>query len=119
MKNNATEYIENGVQIQEVDARYLEQQLVRTAELIDRHQPFVVLLTHYNELLSTQHTLDYELLSNLLGVRVGLVQDKDQLMSHASDFRHIHVSYGKDVEQAIDKIINVIVTLPNVRERYS
>lgn len=119
MKNNATEYIENGVQIQEVDARYLELQLVRTAELIDRHQPFVVLLTHYNELLSTQHTLDYELLSNLLGVRVGLVQDKDQLMSHASDFRHIHVSYGKDVEQAIDKIINVIVTLPNVRERYS
>ena len=61
------------MQIQEVDARYLELQLVRTAELIDRHQPFVVLLTHYNELLSTQHTLDYELLSNLLGVRVGLV----------------------------------------------
>ncbi len=119
MKQNGSEYIENGVQIQEVDARYLEQQLVRTAELIDRHQPFVVLLTHYNELLSTQHTLNYELLSNLLGVRIGLLQDKDQLMAHASDFRHIHVSYGKDVEEAIACVIDVIVTLPNVREKYS
>ena len=119
MKQNGSEYIENGVQIQEVDARYLEQQLVRTAELIDRHQPFVVLLTHYNELLSTQHTLNYELLSNLLGVRIGLLQDKDQLMTHASDFRHIHVSYGKDVEEAIACVIDVIVTLPNVREKYS
>jgi ferrous iron transport protein B len=119
VKQNGAEYIENGVQIQEVDARYLEQQLVRTAELIDRHQPFVVLLTHYNELLSTQHTLNYELLSNLLGVRIGLLQDKDQLMTHASDFRHIHVSYGKDVEEAIACVIDVIVTLPNVREKYS
>ena len=119
MKQNASEYIENGIQIQEVDARHLEQQLVRTAELIDRHQPFVVLLTHYDELLATQHALNYQLLSNLLGVRIGLACDKEQLMAHASDFRHIHVTYGKDVEEAIDHIINMIVTLPNVREKYS
>lgn len=119
MNKNASEYIENGIQIQEVDARYLETQLVRTAELIDRHQPFVVLLTHYDQLLETQHKLNYKLLSNLLGVRIGLAQDKEELMQHASDFRHIHVNYGKDVEEAIDKIIDVIVTLPNVREKYS
>ncbi len=119
MNKNATEYIEQGIQIQEVDARHLEQHLVRTAELIDRHQPFVVLLTHYDELLATDHKLDYNLLSQLLGVRIGLLQDKEQLMQHASDFRHIHVSYGKDVEEAIEKIIDVIVTLPNVREKYS
>ena len=35
------------------------------------------------------------------------------------DFRHIHVTYGKDVETAIDQIINVIVALPDIRERYS
>ena len=98
MNKNASEYIENGIQIQEVDARYLETQLVRTAELIDRHQPFVVLLTHYDQLLETQHKLNYKLLSNLLGVRIGLAQDKEELMQHASDFRHIHVNYGKDVE---------------------
>ena len=61
------EYLEKGVQIQEVDARNLETELVRTAELIDRHQPFVVLLTHYNELLATNHTLDYHTLSQLIG----------------------------------------------------
>jgi ferrous iron transport protein B len=119
VNKNASEYIENGIQIQEVDARYLETQLVRTAELIDRHQPFVVLLTHYDQLLETQHKLNYKLLSNLLGVCIGLAQDKEELMQHASDFRHIHVNYGKDVEEAIDKIIDVIITLPNVREKYS
>ena len=119
MSQIGLEYVEAGIQVQEVDARYLEQQLVRTAELIDRHQPFVVLLTHYDELLATQHKLDYQLLSNLFGVRIGLVEDKERLMVHALDFRHIHVTYGKDVEQAIDQIISVIVTLPNVREKYS
>jgi ferrous iron transport protein B len=113
------EYIEQGVQIQEVDARYLENELVRTAELIDRHQPFVVLLTHYNELLDTHHTLDYHTLSNLFGVQIGLIENKAPAMAGVDDFRHIHVTYGKDVEEAIAKVIDVIVTLPDVRERYS
>ena len=52
------EYAENNVIIQEVDARCLEQELVRTAELIDRHRAFVVLLTHYEDLLATEHRLD-------------------------------------------------------------
>lgn len=113
------EYIEQGVIIQEVDARYLEQELVRTAELIDRHQPFVVLLTHYDDLLATDHTLDYHKLSSLIGVRIGLIEDKQQTIANVGDFRHIHVAYGKDIEEAISKVIDVIVTLPNVREKYS
>ena len=68
------EYIVDGLQVQEVDARFLETDLVRTAELIDRHQPFVVLLTHYDDLLKTQHTLDYSLLSKLFGVPIGLAE---------------------------------------------
>ena len=113
------EYLEKGVQIQEVDARNLETELVRTAELIDRHQPFVVLLTHYNELLATNHTLDYHTLSQLIGVYIGLIEDKDQALNHVNDFRHIHVTYGKDIEEAISQVIDVIITLPNVREKYS
>ena len=113
------EYIEQGVQIQEVDARYLEKELVRTAELIDRHQPFVVLLTHYADLLETHHTLDYKKLSQLFGVRIGLLENKEPAMAGVGDFRHIHVTYGKDVEEAIAKVIDVIVTLPDVREKYS
>lgn len=113
------EYIEQGVVVQEVDARYLEKEMVRTAELIDRHQPFVVLLTHYDELLATDHTLDYHLLSNLIGVRIGRLEEKEQTIASVGDFRHVHVTYGKDIEEAIACIIDVIATLPDVRERYS
>ena len=119
MNKNASEYIENGIQIQEVDARDLEAQLVRTAALMDRHQPFVVLLTHYEDFVRTEHQLDYHLLSKLLGVRIGLLEDKTSILSEDDGFRHVHVSYGKDVEDAIARVIDVIVTLPNVRERYS
>ena len=80
MGQSALEYIENGVQIQEVDARDLDAQLVRTAALMDRHQPFVVLLTHYDELVKTEHKLDYMLLGKLLGVRIGLVEEKAEIL---------------------------------------
>ena len=119
MNKNVSEYIENGIQIQEVDARDLEVQLVRTAALMDRHQPFVVLLTHYEELVKTEHELDYELLGKLLGVRIGLAEDKAVILAEEDSFRHVHVSYGKDIEEAITRVIDVIVTLPNVREKYS
>ena len=119
MNQNTSEYIENGIQIQEVDARELEVQLVRTAALMDRHQPFVVLLTHYEELVKTEHELDYELLGKLLGVRIGLAEDKAVILAEEDSFRHVHVSYGKDIEEAITRVIDVIVTLPNVREKYS
>ena len=117
--SNTTEYIENGIQIQEVDARELETQLVRTAALMDRHQPFVVLLTHYNDLVQTDHNLNYHLLSKLLGVCIGLIEEKADILAEEDTFRHVHVTYGKDVEEAITKVIDVIVTLPNVREKYS
>ena len=116
---NTTEYIEQGIQIQEVDARELEIHLVRTAALMDRHQPFIVLLTHYDDLIKTEHTLNYHLLSKLLGVRIGLIEEKADILAEEDSFRHVHVTYGKDVEEAITKVIDVIVTLPNVREKYS
>lgn len=119
MNKNASEYIEKGIQIQEVDARDLENQLVRTAALMDRHQPFVVLLTHYQDLVQTDHALDYHLLSRLLGVRIGLIEEKAAILAEENSFRHVHVSYGKDIEEAISKVVDVIVTLPDVREKYS
>ena len=119
MNQKASEYVENGIQIQEVDARELEVQLVRTAALMDRHQPFVVLLTHYQDLLQTDHRLNYTLLSKLVGVRIGLIEDKATILAEEEGFRHVHVAYGKDVEEAIAHIIDVIIKLPNVRELYS
>ena len=71
----------NDVVIQEIDARHLETELLKTAQLINEQKPVVVLLTHYNDLLNTQHILDYSLLSELMGVRIGLVEDKDEILS--------------------------------------
>lgn len=114
-----TEYTEHDILVQEVDARRLETDLVRTAELMDRHQPFMVLLTHYSDLLKTDHELNYRLLGDLLGVQIGLIEEKDRLQTDGESFRHVHVSYGKDIEKAISHLIDVIVTLPEVRNRYS
>ena len=52
-------------------------------------------------------------------MRIGLVEDKTAILAEEDSFRHVHVSYGKDVEEAIARVIDVIVTLPNVREKYS
>ena len=58
-------------------------------------------------------------MGKLFGIRIGLIEDKYKILSEADDFRHVHVAYGKDVEEAISHIIDVIMTLPNVRELYS
>ena len=86
-----TEYIQNGRLIQEVDALHLEQGLVRTAQLIQEQKPVVVLLTHYDDLLRTQHILDYSLLSELMGVRIGLVEDKDAVLAMPEWFRPVRI----------------------------
>lgn len=123
MMRNDKEYIEQGVYVQEVDARHLEKELERTAALIDRHRPFVVLLTHYDDLLRTDHTLNYRLLSQLIGVPILLEQgtkSKDEGLGHAvNSFRHVHVTYGQDVEEAISALVDVIVKYPEIHRDYS
>lgn len=115
----AHEYIENNVYIQEVDARHLEQDLIRTAALIDRHREFVVLITHYDELLATGHSLNYHLLGKLMGVRIGLAEDKEAVIRESNHFRHVHVSYGKDIEEAISALVQIIAQHPDVHRDYS
>lgn len=85
------EYIENGIQIEEIDARHLEQGLMRAAELISQQVHFVILLTHYKELLATKHWLDYPLLSQLLGIRIGLITDKESVLAQPDKFRPIRI----------------------------
>ena len=85
------EYTEKEIRVLEVDARHLEDGLLRAAALIDEQTPFILLLTHYRELLATRHWLDYELLSQLMGIRVGFVEDKDILLSLPVRFRPVPV----------------------------
>ena len=85
------EYTENGVLVLEIDAQRLEKGLLRAAELIDKQQPFVILLTHYKELLNTKHWLDYEQLSQLMGIRVGFAEDKEKVLNQPLFFRPVPV----------------------------
>ena len=88
---HSTDYIENGIHIVEVDARHLESGLVQAVHLLNQRQHFVILLTHYKDLLKTRHWLDYELLSQLMGVRIGRLEDKDEILSLPNHFRPVRV----------------------------
>ena len=85
------EYTENELLVLEVDARHLEDGLMRAAALIDQNTPFVILLTHYKELLATRHWLDYNLLSQLLGIRIGFIEEKEYLLHAPVVFRPVHI----------------------------
>ena len=88
---HSTDYIENGIHIVEVDARHLESGLVQAVHLLNQRQHFVILLTHYKDLLKTRHWLDYELLSQLMGVRIGRLEDKDEVLAMPNHFRPVRV----------------------------
>ena len=85
------EYIENGQLILEIDARHLKTGLMRAAKRIGENQTFVILITHYDELLATRHWLDYPLLSQLLGIRIGLEKDKDAVLAQPDKFRPVQI----------------------------
>ena len=88
---HSTDYIENGIHIVEVDSRHLEQGLVQAVHLLNQKQHFVILLTHYDDLLKTRHWLDYELLSQLMGVRIGRIEDKEMVLTMPNRYRHVRI----------------------------
>lgn len=59
--------------LQVVDATDLEANLALTPRLIDAHQPLVIAINRYDLLLATEHWLDYELLSTMIGVPIQVV----------------------------------------------
>lgn len=81
------EYTETNRIIIELSALHLEDGLeYATKRLAEGAEP-VILLTHYKELLSTRHWLDYELLSKLMGVPVGLKEDAQTILSQPWEYR--------------------------------
>ena len=74
------EYTVDGTHIHEIDARHLEEALPMVAEHILHVQDVIILLSHYAEFRRTRHWIDYHLLGELLGVRVGLKEDLPMLM---------------------------------------
>lgn len=120
------------VVLQVADCADLDESLVLTPQLIDMHLRLVVALLHYDHLLATQHSFDYRRLGSLMGLQaapanlesgegvdtlLGMIVDAYEQRENTS--RHIHVEYGKDVEEAINDIVAEVARIPNVSDTYS
>jgi len=78
--------------LQVVDATDLEQSLALTPRFIDAHQPLVIAINRYDLLLATDHWLDYQLLSSMIGVPIQVVS----------------ASTGEGLEETLRDIIETI-----------
>ena len=110
-----------------VDSTDLENSLRLTTRLIDMDTCVVMAITRYDELLATGHSLDYKKLGDLFGFpSVVLEQGSEESFSRLlstivdtyeskeEDTRHVHVPYGMDVDEAIDKITSEISAAPQL-----
>lgn len=107
-----------------IDASSLERNLFLTTQLIDMNIRVVMALNMYDELEAGGAVLDYACLGHLLGfpivpttaskgIGVEAVLDKiiEVFEDQAVEVRHVHINYGRDIEEAIDKI--KVEILPN------
>lgn len=120
------------VVVQVVNCADLDESLVITPQLIDMHQRLVLALNRYNQLLATEHSIDYKTFGGLMGVQAAPVDvltgdgvaDLAGLVAAAYEgrertSRHIHVEYGSDVEKAIVRLVDEIAKIPNISDTYS
>lgn len=118
--------------VQTVDCTDLDESLVMTPQLIDMHQKLVLSLNHYDQLLETGHSIDYQHFGRLMGVQAQPVNACDgegvkevidcvvaayEEREHTS--RHVHVAYGTDIEEAINTLIDEISKIPNISDSFS
>ncbi len=115
-----------------VDANNLERNLYLTSQLIDMDVTVVLALNMYDDLLERKDKLELDLLSKLLGIRVvptishrgkgifrllnhviRVFEDKDP------DIRHIHINYGEELEQSVQRIQEEIRLTPSLTDHYS
>jgi ferrous iron transport protein B len=104
-----------------IDASNLERNLYLTTQLIDMDIRVIVALNMHDELIDRGDKFDYQSLGKMIGIPfiptvgtkkkgirelfkkvIDVYEDKDP------DVRHIHINYGQDIEQAIDKLQSII-----------
>lgn len=114
------DYLDNSpvdVVLNIVNAGNLERNLFLTTQLIDRNHPMVMALNMYDELEKSGDKLNYHSLSTLLGFPVvpviartgwGIDDVLEALVQiyegKSTVSKHIHINYGKEMEQAINEI---------------
>lgn len=109
------------VVINVVDASNLERNLYLTTQLIDMDIKVVIALNMYDELKQKGDDFDFESLGKMIGIPIiPTISSKgygiktlfkkviDVYEDNDSSVRHIHINYGKDVEQSIHNIQEVI-----------
>ncbi|MCQ2306314.1 MAG: ferrous iron transport protein B [Bacteroidales bacterium] len=111
-----------------VDSTNLEESLHLTAHLIDMHSRLVVALNKYDDLLATDHSVDYEQLGNMMGFKATPTDSSsgkgiNELLNviigaivKNEGVKHTHVPYGQDLERSIGKIEEVVLSFPDLRD---
>ncbi len=104
-----------------VDASNLERNLYLTTQLIDMDLRIVMALNMYDEIQKTGDQLDYQALGSLLGMPVvatistrgkGVYKLFEKIIDVYEDrdpaSRHVHINFGKEIEDSIHKIQDLI-----------
>lgn len=109
------------VVINVVDASNLERNLYLTTQLIDMDIKVVIALNMYDELEKREDQFDYHSLGKMMGTPIvptvgttgrGLKELFETIIEVYNDnhpfVRHIHINYGKELEQSISSIQQLI-----------
>ncbi len=115
-----------------VDASNLERNLFLTTQLIDMNIRIIMALNMYDELEAEGARLDYAHLGCMLGFPIvpttaskgiGIDRLLDKLIEvfedKATESRHVHINYGSDIEEAIDKVKAEVVPNKAITDNYA
>jgi ferrous iron transport protein B len=115
-----------------VAASNLERNLYLTTQLIDMDTYMVIALNMYDELEMSGHRLDYEMLGKMIGAPMvptvstqgrGIDRLFDRIIEvfeqREPDMRHIHINYGKVLEDSIAHIRNELKVKTDIGKNYS
>ena len=100
-----------------IDSSNLERNLFLTTQLIDMNIKVVIALNMFDELEKSGKKLDYIMLGKMLGIPViptiaskgkGIKELIDKIIELYAEteptFRHFHINYGNDINNALEKI---------------
>ncbi|MCL1973410.1 MAG: ferrous iron transport protein B, partial [Bacteroidetes bacterium] len=115
-----------------LDVTNLERNMYLTTQLIDMDIKVVAALNMYDEFLATGAELDYDSLGRMMGIPMlptvaskgeGLAPLWDTVIAVFEDndpvLRHIHIHYGADTEQSIDRLQDKIWENASITDKYS
>jgi len=115
-----------------VDASNLERNLFLTTQLIDMNIKVVIALNMYDELQQKAAKLDFTHLGEMMGIPIvptvaskgkGLKELFERIIEVYEErdpiVRHIHINYGKEIEQSIRDIQKELKKDDSVRHKYS